>query len=283
MMWMMHILPKKWLSYWVGKLVHIQWPKPIATLAIQSFGKFYNIDFDEAEKQISEYNSIGDFFVRRLKPGVRPVADSPVVHPADSVISQIGEIQSGKCIQAKGKTYSVGELVGNFELAQKFQDGLFVTYYLCPTDYHRVHSPVDGVVKRTIHIPGHLWPVNSWSTENIENLFAVNERVVLEIESRIGNCLLVFVGATNVGQIRLSFDQEIATNTKLSVKLFGPLRSQMREKVYNPPVPISRGMELGAFHMGSTVVMIYPKNIRMQRDDWGSFQNKKVKLGEAFL
>ncbi len=259
--------------------MHVPLPKPLSTLAIKSFGKFYQIDFSEAEKPVSEYKSIGDFFVRRLKPGVRPIAEGPIVHPADSFISQIGEIQSGKCIQAKDRFYSVAELCGDFKLAQEFDGGLFVTYYLCPTDYHRVHSPVDGQVLKSIHLPGQLWPVNHWSTANIENLFAVNERVVLEIHSRQGPCLLVFVGATNVGQIRLFFDQEIATNTTLIC----PLRSQMRQKSYPIPIPIQKGEELGAFHMGSTVVMIYPKTIRRQRMDWGSFQNKKVKLGESFL
>ncbi len=255
--------------------MHLKLPRPVATWAIRTFGKIYNINFEEAEKEIHQYDSIGDFFVRRLKPGVRPLSDSPLLHPADSVIAQIGEIQEGRCIQAKGKTYSVAELCGDLELGAKYKEGLFVTYYLCPTDYHRVHSPVDGKIKTARHIPGHLWPVNEWSASNIENLFAVNERVVLEMESRLGSCLLVFVGATNVGQIRLAFDPEIITNIERN-----PVP---RIRAYEPPVEVEKGAELGAFYMGSTVVMIYPKDIRLQRGDWEIYQNQKVQMGAGFL
>lgn len=274
-MWILYVLPRKWLSYWVGRLMHVKFPGPIARWAIRKFGNYYQINFEEAEKSVEEYQSIGDFFVRRLKEGVRPIANSPLVHPADSVIAQIGEIQDGKCIQAKGKTYTVGELCGDSQLGEKYKDGLFVTYYLCPTDYHRVHSPVDGKITKARHIPGHLWPVNTWSANTIDNLFAVNERVVVEIESRLGTCALVFVGATNVGQIRLAFDPEIVTNIK---------RNQVtREKSYAPTLDVTRGQELGAFYMGSTVVMIYPKSIRLQRGDWEHFQNQQVRVGGAFL
>lgn len=259
----------------MGKLMHVKLPQPLARMSIETFAKAYNINLDEAEKPLDQYKSIGDFFVRALKPGLRPLAESPILHPTDSKIAQIGEIIDGKCIQAKDRTYSVAELCGDYELAKKYQDGLFVTYYLCPTDYHRVHSPVDGTIQKLRHIPGHLWPVNEWSTTNIENLFAVNERVILDMRSRIGDCLMVFVGATNVGQIRVSFDSEIITNVTGD--------TEPREKVYQPPIEVKRGQELGAFYMGSTIVMIYPKTIRMQRDDWSSFLGQHVKIGGAFL
>lgn len=250
-------------------------PRPLATWSIQTFGKAYNINFDEAEKTADQYISIGDFFVRKLKTGVRPLAESPILHPADSKISQIGEITDGKCIQAKGKFYSVQDLVGGDEaLAQQYDQGLFATYYLCPTDYHRVHSPVDGEIVKAIHIAGALWPVNDWSTTNIENLFGVNERVVVEIKGRLGSCLLVFVGATNVGQMRMTFDESLVTNVPSA-------RPGVRS--YNPPIPVSKGQDLGAFHMGSTVVMIYPKTIRLQKAEWDEFLGKQVKMGGAFL
>lgn len=255
--------------------MHLRLPRPLAQWTIRQFASYYNINVDEAEKKIDQYESVGDFFVRRLKEGVRPIGNSPLIHPADSVIAQIGEIRNGRCIQAKGKTYSVGELCGDPLLEEKFREGLFVTYYLCPTDYHRVHSPVDGEIRKATHIPGHLWPVNSWSTEKIDNLFAINERVVLEMESRLGPCALVFVGATNVGQIRLAFDPEIVTNIRHNPKTFS--------QTYNPAISVSRGQELGAFYMGSTVVMIYPKSIRLQRQDWESLQSQQVCIGGAFL
>ena len=256
--------------------MHLRLPGILRPLSIRFFGQHYKIQFHEAEKPYDQYASIGDFFVRRLKPGLRPIADSPLLHPADSRISQVGQITEGRCLQAKDKSYSLAEFCGDQDLAEKFKQGLFVTYYLCPTDYHRVHSPLDGEIKRIIHIPGQLWPVNSWSTENISDLFAVNERVVLEIESRLGPCLLVFVGATNVGQIRLSFDKDIVTNVTSSSK-------NKIMKIYAKPVAIERGQELGAFHMGSTVVMIYPKEIRLQKEDWNSLSGQQVQLGQALI
>ncbi len=262
------------MSYCFGRLMHVKLPKPIAQWTIRAFGNYYQINFEEAEKSIDQYDSIGDFFVRRLKPGLRPIGEGPLVHPADSVIAQIGEIEEGKCIQAKGKTYTVTELVGDAALGEKYKNGLFVTYYLCPTDYHRVHCPLDGEVKKVRHIPGHLWPVNKWSTDNISNLFAVNERVVFELDSRVGACVMVMVGATNVGQIRLDFDPEIITNSG---------QDTVVEKAYNPPVKMDRGNEIGAFYMGSTVVMIYSKSIRLQRGDWETFIGRQVKMGESFL
>lgn len=274
-MWILYFLPKKMLSYWVGRLMHLKLPKPLALWSIKTFAKAYHINTEEAEKPLDQYESIGDFFVRHLKNGRRPLAEGPVVHPADSRIAQIGEIRDGKCIQAKDRTYSVAELCGDYELAKKYEDGLFVTYYLCPTDYHRVHSPVDGHIRKLRHIPGHLWPVNNWSTENIENLFAVNERVILDIQARVADCLMVFVGATNVGQIRVEFDPEIITNVTGD--------QEPREKLYQPPIEIKRGQELGAFYMGSTIVMIYPKTIRLQRSDWHQFFNQPVKMGGGFL
>lgn len=274
-MWILYFLPKKILSHLVGKLMHAQLPKSIARYSVRTFARIYNINVDEAEKPLDQYLSIGDFFTRKLKAGVRPLAYNPLVHPADSVIAQIGEIENGMCIQAKDKFYSVGDLVNNGNVGEKFKQGLFVTYYLCPTDYHRVHSPIDGEITQVSYIPGNLWPVNNWSANNIDNLFAVNERVVLHIRSRVANCMLVFVGATNVGQIKLQFEPKIISNSEFSPE---PMTI-----IYDKPIPISRGLELGLFSMGSTVVMIYPKTIRLQRDDWKKFLNKPVKVGEGFL
>jgi phosphatidylserine decarboxylase len=192
------------------------------------------------------------------------------------VISQIGEIQDGKIIQAKNKTYTVEALLRQPKALENYDRGLFVTYYLCPTDYHRVHSPVDGEIVRVTHIPGELWPVNAWSTENIENLFAVNERVIVEIKTQWGLVSLVFVGATNVGKISLSFEAQILTN-----------QSGQTERVINyvKGAPVKKGEELGIFHMGSTVVMCYPIGFRKEKSDqdWHRFLKQKVKIGENFL
>lgn len=220
---------------------------------ITQFAKAYKINIDEAERPISAYDSIGDFFVRRLKPGVRPLGSSPLVHPADSVITESDWIKDGKIIQAKSRYYSLQDFVGTTDSAKPYLNGAFATYYLCPTDYHRVHSPMSGQITRVRHLPGHLWPVNDWSTSNIENLFAVNERVLVEIQTDHGLIGVMFVGATNVGQISLNFWPEFRTN---DVRF-----PSLRERVFETPISIGKGDELGAFHMGSTIVLLFSEEM----------------------
>lgn len=245
-------LPRNHLSYLVGKLVHWRGPRIWADITIRVFAKIYNINLDEAEKPVSGYPSLGEFFVRRLKAGVRPVAETAAaVHPADSQISQSGRIHGGKMVQAKGKDYSVQDLLANSEALKTYQNGFFITYYLCPTDYHRVHAPVSGLITKVTHIPGELWPVNKWSVENIHDLMSVNERIVVEIASDYGPASVVFVGATNVGQIELSFDPSFRGN-QLNM-------SKTRVVEYKTPMSIEKGDELGMFRMGSTIIMVYPE------------------------
>ncbi|WP_374080247.1 archaetidylserine decarboxylase [Bdellovibrio bacteriovorus] len=250
------ILPKRRLSRWVGYFMHWKGPSLWAKLSIRGFAWLYNINLDEAEKPYTAYPSIGEFFVRRLKAGIRPVASSWAVHPADSRITQAAPIDNGTLIQAKGLSYRLDEFTQDPECQKKWAGGYFLTYYLCPTDYHRVHSPVDGAITNVRYMPGELWPVNEWSTTNVKNLFSVNERVLVEIETDLGPVAAVFVGATNVGHICLSFDETIKGNQK------GPHIFQ--HKNYSPEIPTHKGSELGMFRMGSTVVMIYPPSFRQK-------------------
>jgi phosphatidylserine decarboxylase len=268
------ILPKNLLSRIVGFLMHIEWPKPLNVFFITAFARAYKINQNEAEAPISAYPSIGAYFTRKLKPGLRPISESPVVHPADSVITQIGRIEKGTAFQAKGLTYSVQQMLGDGLSARDFEGGLFITYYLCPTDYHRVHSPLDAEVPQIIPIHGTLWPVNNWSVSNIQDLFAINERVVFEMKSRLGTAALVMVGATNVGHISTNLAPQIQTNQGLRLS---PVKFQRAPQVV-------RGQELGIFHMGSTVVMIYPKTIADQCSDWpAKWLGKAVKMGESLV
>ncbi len=265
-------LPKNHLSYIVGQLVHIRLPGFINRLIIANFAKAYRINLDEAEFPIDQYLSLGDFFVRKLKAGIRPLGKTWALHPADAVITQAARIADGKLIQAKNRTYSVETFTKDKEALAKFNNGLFLTYYLCPTDYHRVHSPVTGEIRKVIHIPGNLWPVNPWSTENIHEIFSVNERVVVEIETDRGPVGLVFVGATNVGKIMLSFDSDIIGNQLMS--------SAVREKTYNNTF-IKQGDEIGMFRMGSTVVMLYSEKT-LAAKDVSAFISRPVKVNSDF-
>lgn len=244
-------LPRNHLSYLVGQLVHWQGPRLWATFSIRVFAKIFNINLAEAEKPLTDYPSIGEFFVRKLKPGLRPIAPAAAIHPTDSQISQSGRIHGGQMIQAKGKEFYVQDFLVNPEATKTYQNGYFITYYLCPTDYHRVHSPVSGMITKVIHVPGELWPVNKWSVENIHDLFSVNERIIVEIASDFGPVSVVFVGATNVGQIELSFDKSFRGNQLTLAK------NRMVE--YKTPIQIEKGDELGMFRMGSTIVAVYPE------------------------
>jgi phosphatidylserine decarboxylase len=143
-------LPKNHLSFLMGKLAHLDLPQFIWTPVIKLFSNFYKINLDEAEKPVSEYTSLGDFFIRRLKAGARPVGLEWALHPADSVITQLHRIQDGNLIQAKNKYYKVNDFLHDSEGMNKYNNGFFVTYYLCPTDYHRVHSPVDGIITKVL-------------------------------------------------------------------------------------------------------------------------------------
>lgn len=268
---LMPVLPKNDLSHFVGRLVHKPLPAPLARKSVEWFAKYYQINLDEAELPIGEYKTIGDLFTRKLKAGVRPIGEGPVVHPADAQISEAGTIDQLTLIQAKGKNYSVPELLRSTHFSGDFEGGSYLTYYLCPTDYHRVHSPVDGEIIWSCHVPGELWPVNSWSVEKIPNLFAINERVVVIIQTPRGKAALVMVAATNVGNMTMSFDLNI--NTRLRVG-----ERKARERTYNPKIPVHRGDEVGIFHMGSTVVMLYEKGVL--EADPQIFRGRHVKMGQ---
>ncbi len=267
-------LPKNHLSYIVGKLVHLHLPRFIWTPLIRIFAKAYNINLEEAEYSVDQYPSLGDFFIRRLKLGCRPMGQTWALHPADSVITQAAIIEGGRLIQAKGKTYTVKDFAGFDKALDIYNGGPFLTYYLCPTDYHRVHSPVDGTIERVIHIPGALWPVNNWSTSNIHELFSINERVYVEIKTDRGLVGVVFVAATNVGDIALSFDSEIRGN---QFKVFKPLVKEYKN------ISVKKGDELGMFRMGSTIVMLYQKDVLgLQNSQLEQFHNKRVQVNTDF-
>ncbi len=268
----MPVVPKNELSHWVGRLAHRRLPEPFAGLSVAWFAKYYKIDMGEAEFPLEHYKTIGELFTRRLKPGARPIGDGPVIHPVDARITEAGKIERQTLIQAKGRTYRVDELLRSRLYADALEGGQYLTYYLCPTDYHRVHAPVTGKIVWSAHVPGELWPVNEWSVSKIPNLFSVNERVVAVIETDKGFAALVMVAATNVGNMTVNFDPMITTAVRRSGR-------QVREKVYNPPVEIKKGEEFGTFHMGSTVIMLYAPGVL--EADAGEFRGHRSKMGES--
>lgn len=268
-----NLIPKNHLSFIVGSLVSIRFPQPFAKGLILFFAKIYKINIQEAEQSIEEYVSIADFFTRKLKAGLRPIHSNKLVHPADSKISQVQKINQGALVQAKGINYKVEDFL---KIDQKdllnLESGTSVTYYLCPTDYHRVHWPMEGEILSVKYVPGFLWPVNSWSVENINQLFSINERVICKIRSKDGNlAYMVLVGATNVGKMSLSFEPNFLSN-QLS------LQTQL-DKVYQQPIKFTKGSEMGVFHMGSTVIMVFDKNFEEYYEHLLMLKDQSVKMG----
>lgn len=264
----MPILPKRLLSRLVGGLTRLQLPSPISGWINRKFAEAYQINLEEAEKPLKEYKTLNQFFTRKLKSGLRPI-QGKWVHPADGVLTQAGPVQEGKILQVKGWEYSISEFLGNSEIAKSYEAGFFTTYYLCPTDYHRVHSPLTGQLKSIRHIPGQLWPVNDWSVSRIQSLFCLNERVVMNFESAQGPWSLVMVGATNVGQIEIAGVDSIHTNQWTC--------KPSAEISFKNPQTIDVGAEVGVFHMGSTVVCLYSKGF--SKMDWQRVP-RKTRVGE---
>jgi phosphatidylserine decarboxylase len=247
MLLILKFLPKNIVSRLTGWFVHQNLPKSLRIKSMRWFADRYKIDMNEAEFPLESYPHIGGLFTRRLKPGLRPIKGL-MVHPCDGVLTEQGVIHNGRLLQVKGTDYAVSDFIKDPEKARALDGGYFLTYYLCPTDYHRVHSPISGEIIEAKHIPGTLWPVNKRSVQKIQNLFSINERLVIEIAQGKDITFAVMVGATNVGKMTASFDPTIVTN----------IPGIIHTKTYGPALKIQVGDELGIFHMGSTVVMLYP-------------------------
>lgn len=260
-------LPRKYLSHYVGTVAYKDWPKPISQLSVKAFAQFVGIDETEAEKPIEEYRSVGEFFSRRLRKGMRPI-QAERVHPCDGRITQSGRIVQGVLIQAKGLKYSLDEFLPQTPWTEGLEGGVFNTYYLSPKDYHRVHSPVKGKIQWLKYFPGELWPVNRWSLKNVPGVLAINERVAIGIDTPQGRMVLVMVGATNVGSMSFEFDSSIVTNQY-------PFKNRRLLIEYPTAKAINVGDELGTFNLGSTVVLLTESKV-----SWPVLEARRVKMGE---
>jgi phosphatidylserine decarboxylase len=241
------VLPKHLMSRVAGAIANCPVPRPLRATVYRGYSRLFGAVPHEAELALAEYPSVNAFFTRALKPGLRPVARDAIVSPADASVGASGPVADDTLIQAKGRSYSLAALLGDDALARRMDGGSFATLYLAPRDYHRLHVPVDGVVTAATYIPGELWPVNLFAVAHVADLFAVNERIVLEIERTGGGSLaVVLVGATMVGMTRLVFD-DMHTNAR---------RREVQRRSYSPPVPVRAGGPLGHFEFGSTVIVV---------------------------
>jgi phosphatidylserine decarboxylase len=191
-----HIVPQQLLSRGTGWLADLRHPRWLKDWVIRRFIRSFGVNMAEAENpDPASYASFNEFFTRALQANVRPLAEADIVCPADGAISQLGEIRAGRIFQAKGRTYSTSELLGGDDRrAGQFADGHFATIYLSPRDYHRVHMPLTGRLTATNYIPGKLFSVNAVTAENVERLFARNERLVCYFDTAAGPMAMILVG-----------------------------------------------------------------------------------------
>ncbi len=270
-----YILPKQAITALAGKLAHYQGGN-LTTSVITWFVKRYQVNMAEAaEPNIRKYKTFNDFFTRPLKSGARPLAPADFICPVDGAISQFGKIEADQIFQAKGHAYSTTALVGgNKEIAENYQNGQFACLYLSPKDYHRIHMPCDGTLKSMTYVPGALFSVNPTTAQGVPGLFARNERVVCEFTSaQYGNFIMVLVGATIVGSMATVWHE--ANNGIINPPRTGQARTWNYEQ---QNINLKQGDDMGRFLLGSTVVMLFEKDVLKFNADWRPL--RVIRLGE---
>ncbi len=244
------LMPRLALSRAMGFLAELPVPRLLLVPVLRAYAKGFGADLAEAARPLGAYRSFNDFFTRELKDGLRPVDADPAafVSPVDGRVYASGAVEAGTIVQCKGVSYRVADLLGSEVDAAPFDGGTFLTCYLSPKDYHRIHWPFDATVARIRHLPGDLWPVNDGALAGVPRLFARNERVaILGTTARGAAVALVPVGALNVGSIRLAFH-------RLRTNRGGP--AIPRTLPISPPVEARRGAEAARFAFGSAVVLL---------------------------
>lgn len=266
-----YLLPKQALTRfagWVASAQHERYTQQI----IRWFVKKYGVDIAEAQNpDLASYKSFNEFFTRALAADARPLADSDFVCPVDGSISQFGVIEHDQLIQAKGHRYSTTALLGgDSKLAAQFEHGSFATLYLSPRDYHRIHMPCQGRVTRMIYVPGSLFSVNPTTASSVPGLFARNERVVCMFDSPFGPFALVMVGATIVGSMATVWHGVVNASRSRNI----------REWDYGDrEIVLQKGEEMGRFLLGSTVVLLFPRDVLTFNPEWTA--TRTVRMGEA--
>ncbi len=264
-------IPKKELNLFAGFMANIKttW---IKNHLIERFVRQYQVNMSDAqEENPRNYACFNDFFIRRLKPGVRPKAHASVVSPVDGVLSEKGPITQGQLLQAKGWHYSVQSLLAcNESLAKNFEDGFFATFYLSPKDYHRIHMPIDGTLKKLLYVPGKFFSVQPATVQVIPQLFSKNERLVALFDTPLGLMAMVLVGAAIVGKIGTRWHGDIAHQSK----------PMILEQPHDESITLRQCDELGYFKLGSTVIVLFAKNLA---EDWQTLASsgKPIQLFEA--
>lgn len=243
----LYFLPHHAVSRVVFKLTRTK--SPLVPKVITLFSKAFKVNLDEAiNPDPKSYPTFNEFFTRQLKPELRPIASSKIISPVDGTISQFGSIVDSSLLQAKGVTYSLKQLLGNKERASLFENGQFITIYLSPRDYHRIHMPCSGKLTGQTHIPGRLFSVAKHTVNTIKGIFARNERVIASFETDYGPMAMVLVGAINVAAIETVW-AGLITPPKGETITSKNFRGQN--------ISLKKGEEMGRFNMGSTVILVF--------------------------
>ena len=270
-----YLVPQHVLSRAAGWLA--EQPQPwLKDRLIRWFSQHYQVDLSEAElTRPEDYANFNAFFTRALAEGARTIDPDPnsLSSPVDACISQYGPLDGEQLIQAKGHHYTCSSLLGDTVLAQDFAAGDFMTLYLAPKDYHRIHMPCPGVLRHMLHIPGHLFSVNPLTASRIPGLFARNERLVCIFDTQWGPLAIVLVGAMIVGSIETPWAGVITP----------PTRSHVQRWAYpaqgDDALHFAKGAEIGRFRLGSTVILCLPQH----STQWQSHLdvNQDVRMGQA--
>ncbi|NLV67817.1 MAG: phosphatidylserine decarboxylase [Spirochaetes bacterium] len=263
-------IPKGLISRIFGIIALIPLPAFLIDRIISWYIKKYGVNIEEAVIPANGFKNLNRFFTRELKDGVRKISKgkNDIVATTDSRVDQFGKLKKDTIIQAKGVDYSVRDLIPS-KMAEKFIDGHFITLYLSPGDYHRIHTPVTGEIRGFFSIPGKLFTVQEFMVKGMKGLFAVNERLITYISTKKGDVAVCKIGAMNVGKISLSYDSAVTNG------FFRRRREFFYEAGKAPSV--KKGDEIGIFNLGSTVIILFAKGmIRFDRLRAG----QKVRVGE---
>ena len=250
-----YIMPQLYLTQLAGWFAQQKWGA-VTHFVIKAFAKKYNVDMSEAKKEnFSDYESFNQFFIRELKDDARKINENPTALclPADGRVSQIGHIDDERLLQAKGHFFSLSDLLaGDEELVNTFKNGEFATIYLSPRDYHRVHMPCDATLRKMIYVPGDLFSVNPFLAEHVPNLFARNERVICVFDTAFGPMVQILVGATITASM----------STVWAGVINPPRTGEVKVWTYqgDSAIKLTKGQEMGAFQLGSTVINLFPAN-----------------------
>jgi phosphatidylserine decarboxylase len=252
--WLQYVLPQHALSRLILAATRVRTPW-FKNLLTRGFLWLFSVDMSEAaQTDPYRYGSFNEFFTRALRAEARPIDAAPdtVASPVDGTVSECGAIDHDRLLQAKGRQYTLGELLAQQPWARSFEGGSFATVYLAPFNYHRIHMPVRGTLRDTVYVPGRLFSVNSTTARCVPRLFACNERVLTLFDTEFGQFALVMVGALNVGSMATEWAGDIT-----------PAVRRVVTRIPGPAVTLDKGAELGRFNMGSTVILLFePQQVR---------------------